>query len=613
MKDDLTKIRGKHTFKGGVYWNDSLYAGFGLQNVAGNVSFAVNGTSVPLSTNINTGGGSGFASFLLGQVSNYLLDTPRYLEAHYRSGAFYFQDDWRVTNRLNLNLGLRVEEVLAPRVGNDQASDLDPNLPNPAAGGIKGALVFAGIGPGRTGRHTLVDNWHGVAPRLGFAYALNHRTTIRGYAGISFGPVVHTGNSSHNLGFIHRITVNNTSQGLTPTWVLKDGAPAYPALPNLDPSVGNGANIPYYNGRIGSTPSDEYNFSFNVQRELRRSTALEVGYLGVMASHIQSSLLTFNALNYQYLPPALNPFTASGRTALASLVGSATANAAGISAPFPGFNTLWGSSASVGQAVRPFPQFSAIDTTNGGGDRVGHSTYHALQVKLTKRYSAGISLNGSYVFSKYITDADSGGPEDPMNRRLEKSPSPNNQTHVVRAIYTWEFPFGKGKRWLSNRGIARAVAGGWRLAGIHSYSSGAPVAISTTVSFPLFAGGNRPTVSTYDGWRAPIKGDQFDPAVDNFFQPVAFFGTQPTDRFGNMTRVNPRLRDFASLNENISFSRTFTFHEPARIEFRAEAFNVLNRVRFGSLSNSLQNANFGVYRSQANGPRRLQMSLKLYW
>jgi hypothetical protein len=613
VKDDLTKIVGKHSFKGGVYWNDSLYAGFGLQNVAGNVSFAQNGTSVPLSTNINTGGGSGFASFLLGQVANYSLDTPRYLEAHYRSGAFYFQDDWRVTARLNLNLGLRFEGVLAPRVGRDEASDLDPNLPNPAAGGIKGALVFAGVGPGRTGQHTLVDSWYGVAPRLGFAYSLNRKTTLRGYSGISFGPVVHTGNSSHNLGFIHRITVNNTTQGLTPTWVLKEGPPAYPALPNLDPSVGNGANIPYYNGRIGSTPSSEYNFSFNVQRELKSSMALEVGYLGVMASHIQSSLLTFNALNYTYLPPALNPFTASGRTLLASIVGATTANAAGITAPFSSFNSLWGSSASVGQAFRPFPQFATIDTTNGGGDRVGHSTYHALQVKLTKRYSAGITLNGSWVFSKYITDADSGGPEDPMNRRLEKSPSPNNQTHVVRAIYTWEFPFGKGKRWLSNRGVARAVAGGWRLSGIHSYSSGSPVSISTTVSFPLFAGGNRPTVSTYDGWRAPLKGEEFDPAVDNFFQPVAFFGTQPTDRLGNMTRVNPKLRDFASFNENVSFARTFTFHEPARIEFRAEAFNVLNRVRFGSLSNSLQNANFGVYRSQANGPRRLQMSLKLYW
>jgi hypothetical protein len=613
VKNDLTKILGKHTFKGGVYWNDSLYAGFGLQNVAGNVSFAQNGTSVPLSTNINTGGGSGFASFLLGQVSNYSLDTPRYLEAHYRSGAFYFQDDWRITRRLNLNLGVRVEEVLAPRVGNDQASDLDPNLPNAAAGGLKGALVFAGVGQGRTGQHTLVDSWHGVAPRLGFAYAVNKKTSIRGYAGISFGPVVHTGNSSHNLGFIHRITVNNTTQGLTPTWVLKDGAPAYPTLPNLDPSVGNGANIPYYNGRIGSTPSDEYNFSFNVQRELRKHLALEAGYLGVMASHIQSSLLTFNALNYQYLPPALNPFTASGRTLLASMVGSTTANAAGITAPFSSFNSLWGSSASVGQAFRPFPQFATIDTTNGGGDRVGHSTYHALMVKLTKRYSAGITLNGSYVFSKYITDADSGGPEDPLNRRLEKSPSPNNQTHVVRAIYSWEFPFGKGKRWLSSRGVARTLAGGWRLAGIHSYSSGPPVALSTTISFPLFAGGNRPTVNTYEGWRAPIKGDQFDPAVDNFFQPVAFFGTQPTDRLGNMTRVNPKVNDFASFNENVSFARTFTFHEPARIEFRAEAFNVLNRVRFGSLSNSLQSANFGVYRSQANGPRRLQMSLKLYW
>jgi hypothetical protein len=613
VKDDFTKIWGKHTFKAGVFYDDSLYAGFGLQNVAGNVSFATNGTSVPLSTNINTGGGSGFASFLLGQVNSYSLDTPRYLEAHYRSGALYFQDDWRVSSRLTLNLGVRVEEVLAPRVGNDQASDLDPDLANPAADGIRGALVFAGIGEGRIGSHTLVDNWYGVAPRLGFVYSLNSKMTIRGYSGISFGPVVHTGNSSHNLGFVQRITAGNTTQGLTPTWVLKDGAPAYPDTPNLDPSVGNGANIPYYNGRIGSTPSEEYNFSLNLQRELTQSLALEVGYLGVMASHIQSSLLTLNALNYSALPAALNPFTASGRSVLASQVGSATANSAGISAPFSSFKTLWGTGASVGQAVRPFPQFSAIDTTNGGGDRIGHSTYHSMEVKLTKRYASGLTFNGSWVFSKYMTDADGGAPEDPLNRRLEKSLSPNNQTHVVKAIYSYEFPFGRGKRFLSNPGILRMLAGGWKLAGIHSYSTGSPMSISTTVSFPLFAGSNRPTVSTYEGWRAPLKGDQFDPAVDNFFQPVAFFGTQPTDRLGNMTRVNPKLNNFASLSENVSFSRTFAFRERARFEFRAEAFNVLNRVQFGALSTSLQSANFGLWRTQANSPRRMQMSLKLYW
>jgi hypothetical protein len=613
VKDDITKIYGKHTFKAGVFYDDSLYAGFGLQNVAGNVSFSVNGTSVPLSTNINTGGGSGFASFLLGQVNGYSLDTPRYLETHYRSSAFYVQDDWRFTPRLTLNLGVRVEQVFAPLVGQDQASDLDPNLPNPGAGGIKGALVFAGEGPGRIGRRALVDNWHGVGPRLGFAYSLSARTTVRGYSGISFGPVLHNGNSSHNLGFVQRITAGNTTQGLSPTWVLKEGAPPYPSVPNLDPSVGNGANIPYYNGRIGSTASNEYNFSLNVQRELTRSLALEVGYLGVMAGNIQSSLLTFNALNYNYLPPTLNPFTASGRTALASLVGSATANSAGVFAPFPLFNALWGSGASVGQALRPFPQFAGIDTTNGGGDRIGHSTYHSMQVRLNKRYSNGVTLNGSWVFSKYITDADSGGPEDPLNRRLEKSVSPNNQTHVVKAIYSYEFPFGKGKRFLSSPGVARALAGGWRLAGIHTYSTGSPISISTTVSFPLFAGTNRPTVSTYDGWRAPLLGDHFDPAVDNFFQPVAFFGPQPTDRLGNMTRVNPKLNGFATLNENISFARTFSIRERARMEFRAESFNVLNRVRFGFLSTSIQNANFGVMRTQANSPRRLQISLKLYW
>ena len=135
------------------------------------------------------------------------------------------------------------------------------------------------------------------------------------------------------------------------------------------------------------------------------------------------------------------------------------------------------------------------------------------------------------------------------------------------------------------------------------------------MSFPIFNGGNRPTVPTYDGWRGAIAGDKFDPAVDNFFQPVSFFGTQPTDRLGTNTRYNPKLRGWPGYDESISLGRGITIKEDMRLDLRVEAFNLLNRTRFGGLSGatSLQNANFGLYRTQSNTPRRMQVSLKLYW
>jgi hypothetical protein len=613
--DDATKTSGPHTFKWGYFYNNSHYNGFGLQNIAGNVTFQNLNTGVPLVTNQATGGGSAFASFLLGQVSSYSLDTPRYLVTMFRSHQAYFQDDWRVTQKLTLNLGLRWELYQAPLVANDMASDFSPKTPNPAAGGLPGALVFAGTGPGRIGSHTLVPGWNGWGPRIGFAYSINSKTTVRGAATRSFGPITYVGSSSHNLGIVQRLTVNDQSQGLNPLWVLQNGAPAWAQVPNIDPSVGNGSNVPYYNGNVAVRPSDDLTYAFNVERQLTGSSVVEVGYLGMLASGIQSALLAYNQLNYTALPASLSPFTASGRTLLNSLVGSAAANAAGVTPPWPGFNTLWGTGATVAQSLRPYPQYSAVDTINGQGDRIGHSTYHSMQVKFSKRYSAGLTIQASYVLSKLLTDADSGSgtPIDQYNRTLEKSIAAYDQTHVVKLNYVYELPFGKGKSLLNRGGISNAVFGGWRFSGIQSYQSGTPIGLGTTVSFPIFNGGNRPTVSTYAGWGGNYSS--FDPAVNNFFQPASWFGTQPTTQLGNATRFNPKIRYFPGFNESYSLAKTIRFSEARHLDFRWEAFNLLNRTQFGALSSgtTLQNANFGLWRTQSNSGRRMQVSLKLYF
>jgi hypothetical protein len=138
--------------------------------------------------------------------------------------------------------------------------------------------------------------------------------------------------------------------------------------------------------------------------------------------------------------------------------------------------------------------------------------------------------------------------------------------------------------------------------------------LGTTVSFPIFNGGNRPTVSTYDGWGGTYTG-KFDPGADSFFQPASWFGTQSTTTLGNATRYNPKLRYFPGFNESISLARSIKIKEQTHLDFRWESFNFLNRTQFGALSGgtTLQNANFGNWRSQSNTARRMQVSLKLYW
>ena len=141
--------------------------------------------------------------------------------------------------------------------------------------------------------------------------------------------------------------------------------------------------------------------------------------------------------------------------------------------------------------------------------------------------------------------------------------------------------------------------------------------LGTTNSLPLFGGGLRPIISTYDGWEVPTKGDSFDPAVDRTIQPASFFPAQPANTFGNMTRYNPKFRSRPNFNENLSFSKSFPIHEQVRVDFRAEMFNAFNRVRFGMGSLTLQSQTFGVLSKtagdQANSPRQMQLALKLYF
>lgn len=628
LHEDMTKVKGSHTFKWGYFYGNSHYDGFGLQNGSGSLGFSFAGTSTPLATSQANGGGSGFASFLLGQVNNYALDTPRYLTALYRTHQFYVQDDWRVSRKLSLNLGFRYSMNVAPISVDDKISDFSPTTPNPGAGGIPGATVFVGSGPGRLGRRNAIDNWYGgYEPRIGFAYAVNNKTTIRGAATRSFGPVAGIGQSSHNLGFAVRLTVStNPSGGLTPLWTLKDGAPAWPTPPTIDPAVGLGTNPPAYAGNQANRPDSELNYSFNIQRQITRSSVLEIGYLATLASDITSNFLALNQVPYRSLPASLSPFTAAGRTALGSVVGSAAAIAAGFTAPpwtcpassatcIP-FNTLYGTSATVSQALRPFPQYTTINTLDGGGDRIGHSTYHSMMIKFDKRMASGLTVQASYKLSKLLTDSDSttSAAGDMYNLRLLKSIASFDQTHQVKIAWVYELPFGKGKALLSS-GLAGKVIGGWRVSAIQTYASGLPSNIASTVSFPVGDFSNRPTISTYDNWRGPISGDKFDPFKDSYLQPQSFFPTQPISAFGNSTRFNPKFRTAPTMSESPSVSRTFSIKERAHLEMRVEAFNVLNRVFFAPLggATTIGNANYGLWRAQANGWRTMQLVGKMTW
>ncbi len=638
--DDFTWIRGAHTFKFGGQFQINHYNGFGRQCEAGCVGFSYAETGVPSITDPNQGGNA-FASFLLGYADTGSIDTPRFIGQQFPYFAGYFQDDWHVNRKLVLNLGLRWETNLPPTGLDDRWSDFSPNTPNPGAGGILGAVIFAGSGPGRQGSRTLADSYfHAFGPHIGFAYSWTDKAVLRGSYARSYGPLMAVTGSAHTMGFTLTQTFPNPNNGVNPAYLLNQGMPPWTAPPFINPSVSNGASVSWWQGSETTHPPTTDNFNFSIQRQLSSNMLMEVAYNGVIGSHLQAELLDYNQDNPALLT-AFGSITQS-TAVLGSNVGSTLANQYGIVAPYPGFK------GTVKQALRPYPQYTLVDTYAGQGDHSGHSSYHSAVVRFEKRYGGGLTFQASYVFSKLLTDADSywgngiggnlnavggGGGSflaaDQYNRRLEKSIGEFDVTHDFKAGFVYDLPFGKGKQFLTH-GPAAWVLGNWGVNGVLTYAGGLPVALTSSYTLPLYGATNGrpiPYITSYGGWQPAWKNGSFDPSVDNFFVP--YCGTTPgctgpfpnqggttLNGFGNSTRYNPKVRQFPNLNENISLTRGFPIHESVRMEFRAEAFNVFNRVRFGTGSTSLQDQNFGHLTSSSdllNSPRQLQLALKLYF
>ena len=615
LKEDLNWVHGAHTLKFGYAFESQRANGFGQQNISGQATFSFLETAVPGATSFTSG--SSFASFLLGNADSGATETIRYLPQTYAYHGWYAQDDWRVSKRLTVNFGLRYEFTRPPVAGGDQYSDFSPTSANPAVNNYPGALIFAGSGAGRTGKDSLIPGWYkGWGPRLGAAFAIDPKTTIRTGAGISFSRVTVVASSSHYSGFIGQYAFASPDQGITPAFNWDTGLPPYPLPPQINPSFANNGNVDYWNGQSATRPPEILYWTFSIQREISKSTVFEADYNATAGTHLQSGLMNINQVPMSVVNQLIAQYGATNAlNLLRSNIASSTAVADHIAPPYANFlDPNVQHSQTVAQALRPFPQYLTVDTSQSAGDKTGHSTYNALSLKLDRRYTSGLTLQWNYTFSKLLTDADTyyanaGFAQDNGNRRIEKSIGAYDQTHVVKFSTLYDLPAGKGRRWLTH-GIANQVLGGWRVSAIQVYNSGFPLAVVRNAPLPIFNGTNRPYITTYD-WRAKYSGN-FDPAVDLYLDPNAF-PAQPATTLGNATRFNPTVRAFSGLNENLSLGKSFYLGERFHLDYRAEAFNLLNRVVFGNPGNNINSTTFGVISSQANSPRQMQMALKLYW
>jgi hypothetical protein len=484
-------------------------------------------------------------------------------------------------------------------------SSLDLTLPNSAAGGIPGALRFAGFGPGRIGADTFVSPIIELAPRFALTYAINNKTLIRTGWGMYYAP------GNNNIpqgtevgdfldGFFFTQALGSTNSGVTPAMVLGQGVPAFTTpLPDLDPTIANGSVPDYYNQASDHSPTLQ-SWTFDVQRELSPNTLLDVAYVGQHGYRLVGQLENLDQVPTKYL--ALG-------SVLNESVTSPDAVAAGITVPYPGFT------GSVAQALRPFPQYLGI---NDDGEPTGKSSYQGLQTKVQRRLSNGLNFLVSYTLSKTICNTGQQGyttwattAMDTYNRALEKTIGGLDQTHVLSISYVYQLPFGPGRKFATKGGPVGKLVGGWEVAGIQMYQSGTPISVGGGGPIPLFGGGNRPDRAS-GPIRTSISG-RFDPATDPYLN-LSAFQQPPPYQFGTLGPYLPNVRGFPNYNESISLMKDMHITESTYIQFRCETFNTFNRVVFSNPASNINTpATFGVVSGQANGPRIIQFGLKVFF
>jgi hypothetical protein len=596
-------IKGRHELKfGGDYIKQGDTTG---PISSASFSFSNLETDLPSSPNFALLG-NGFASFLIGAVDGASEnDFINEVGTRFKYFGFYAQDNYKATSNLTLNLGLRYDIPFTRTQVHNVFSSFDPDIPNPGAGGILGALAFAGTGPGRTGKIRFSDTrYNDFQPRVGFAYKLASKTVIRGGFGIftgSSGDVIENGiRVQYSDGFNANPSFVSTNQGITPAFYIQSGFPAFTPPPFIQPTLDNNEAINWDAGPDGTTAMIS-NWNLDVQRALPAGFLVDIGYVGNSAHHLGSFLINPNQVDPKYL---------SLGSALTAPLSSAVGQATHVPLPYAGFT------GTVAQALRPYPQYQGINEFN---QSAGSSHYHSLQVKLQRQFHQGLSVLVAYTYSKLMTNSEtqgsagySTGGQDNYNRAAEMCASGYSPPQVLNVAYVYELPFGNRKRFLNQPGVASAVLGGWAFSGIQRYQSGTPISPSAPNDLPIFNNYFRPDLVVGPSLRASWSG-RFDPGKDVYLNAAAFAVPAPY-KYGDAARYLP-LRGFSFYNEDFSLKREFRIKESMGLEFRVDAFNIFNRVDFGGpdAGYSPSNTDFGHVGSQANAPRSVQIGARIFF
>lgn len=606
--------RGKHTLNIGGEIRRTYQDDNECQQCAGHFFFSNNETADP---NNLSSTGNAFASFLLGTVDSARRVGSQEEKLRNKAFALYVQDDVKWTPRLTVNLGVRWDVMVPFTAVGNYIVYFDSKIPNPAAGGLPGAVTKFGNCPGCAGIDRGQIHWGHIGPRIGLSYELNSKTVLQAGGALNFldGGAYEYGTAkvAVNFGNLLLGSFNRNSTGSTiPGFGSWDANTLpYPSAVPFSPGLGVGTNVNAFDPKYDGIAPYQIAWNFGIQRELPGQMFLTASYVGNKDSHLPSQLNPINQLSPSFL--------AKYGSLLGLPITDPAAVAAGIRSPYPNFLSDFGSSATVLQALRPYPQYADIFNNF---DESGAARYNALQVQVEKRYSSGLAFLVSYNLSRMMSNTNSGftsfasRPLNKENQAAEWSVDNNDETNAITISGTYELPFGKGRTFMNNSGIANVVLGGWQISPILTYHTGTP--LFTGTGGPVQVNGDPLGNNCTTCNRANLlstKSVMF--SYNNVYKglPVinaADFSDPGPWTLGNSPRVLSQLRNPWGLNENIALAKYFPITEKVRLKLEIEYFNLLNRVIFGGPNQNLNDPNFGlVINNQANTRREGQGHLTI--
>ncbi len=628
FRGDVTKILGKHTLKMGGTWEKMFVNFTQLGSPDGQFTFTSSFTQQNASASTSTTQGNGLATFLLGLPSNNSGDIQFSFAgatASTYTGA-YFQDDWKVTRKLTLNLGMRYD-VDTPRTERyNRLSYFNPNVPSslqgqvqasancPNCGNLMGQMQFVGLPGSLYGRHQTPTDLNNFAPRFGFAYNAFKDTVVRGGYGILYAPSVQqAGGTSGSIGtdgFTGSSALNTTfDNGTTFATTLSNPFPSgvtVPAGTKNGPITGINTDL---GGGVGSFFTAYMNpviqqWNLTIQQQVKGDWLLQIGYLGSKGQHLPDgeSNYPYNQLPDSYL-------------SLGSSLISKVPN------PFYGLiqnptSVYAQPTIQLNYLLDKYPQYQSVNAFRVPN---ANSNYQSFIASAEHRYRNGLSVLVSFTASKLLDDSSqvvsyigaAGLKQDFYCQHCDKSVSSQDVPRRLVTSAVYELPVGKNRHYLSGmpRGID-AVLGGWQVNGIMTFAKGLPIQISNGGNS---TGLNSPGIRATDNGQNPALSGDIKNRLNEYFVQSDFSQT-PNYMYGNVGRFLPNVRNPGVHNLDASLFKNFRPIEKATIQIRAEAYNLTNSPTWNGPGTTVNNVStFGIVTSENNNVsnRTMQMAVKL--